>query len=142
MSDFEYGPIEIFLIAFTGERPGPDVVDAMTKLMDSGVANLLDLVFVSRNLEGGLTVLEIDELKDQPGFSGLPLKEVGLIGEHDIAKFAEEIPPGTSAAALVIEHVWVKDFATALYAAGGELIGSERITAPVVNELIASLKSA
>src|SRR3954464_6499545 len=95
MADFEYGPVELFLIGFSGERPGPEVVDAIDALVRSGTVNLLDLLFATRSKEGELTVIELDEVADEYGLSSLEAVELGLAGEEDIAELAEAIEPGT-----------------------------------------------
>jgi Family of unknown function (DUF6325) len=137
MADFEYGPVELFLIGFAGERPGPDVVAAILEVAESGSARLLDLVFVTKSLEGDVVALELEEIADDLGLVGLEVEQLGLAGEGDVEDFAEAVAPGTSAAVLVIEHVWARNFAQALYRAGGSVLLSERIPAPVINELVA-----
>jgi Family of unknown function (DUF6325) len=138
MADFEYGPVEMFLIGFAGARPGPAIVGEIVKLLESDTVRLLDLVFATRDDDGELTVLEIDELEDEHGLAGLEVAEIGLAGQEDIDDLAPAIAPGTSAALLVIEHVWAREFAQALYSAGGAVLHTERIPAPVVNEVVAA----
>jgi len=139
MADFEYGPVELFLIGFSGERPGPEVVDAIDALVRSGTVNLLDLLFATRSKEGELTVIELDEVADEYGLSSLEAVELGLAGEEDIAELAEAIEPGTSAALLVVEHAWARSFVETVSRAGGRVLHTERISAPDVNELISAL---
>ncbi|WP_308468584.1 DUF6325 family protein [Rathayibacter soli] len=139
MADFTYGPVEFMLIGFAGSRPGPEVVGAILNLIESDTAKLLDMVFASRSSDGELTVLELEEVADDFGLAGLEIDELGLAGEDDIDEFADQIEPGTSAALLVVEHVWAREFAAALYRAGGQVLYSQRIPAPAVNELVGSL---
>jgi len=138
MPEFEYGPVEVLLIGFDGERPGPDVVTAILTLIGSGTVTLLDLTFVTRALDGSVIVLEVEELDDDLGFTGLELTEIGLTAEQDIHGLAGDLEPGTSAAVLVVEHTWAREFASALHLAGGRVVRSERIPAPVVNDLLAT----
>jgi hypothetical protein len=138
MADFEYGPVELFLIGFDGERPGTDIVAAILELVEAGTARLLDLIFVTRSIEGEMTALELEEIAEELGLTGLEVDELGLTGEQDVEEFAAAVAPGTSAAILVIEHTWARTFAQALYRAGGSVLMSERIPAPVINELVAA----
>jgi uncharacterized membrane protein len=138
MADFEYGPVELYLIGFSGERPGPDVVEAILRLVDSDTVRLLDLLFVSRAQDGEVTVVELEEIADQFGLTDLEVVEIGLAGEEDVDDLADAIEPGTSAALLVVEHAWAREFAETLYRAGGQVLQTERIPAPVVNELVAA----
>ncbi|KGJ77532.1 hypothetical protein GY21_07440 [Cryobacterium roopkundense] len=135
MSDFEYGPVELVLIGFDGDRPGPEVGQAVLDLVEEKTINLLDLVFVSKNLDGELRVLEIDELERGP-LSGLALLERGLTGQEDVEALAEAVAPGASAAVLAVELVWAKNLAEALFRSGGRVLDSVRIPALVVNSIL------
>lgn len=135
MADLDWGPVEILLIEFDGERPGPGVVDAIRQLIDAGTVRLLDLLFVSRSEDGTVSTLEWELMRDEYGFgeAGLELEEVGLAGEEDAAELAEMIEPGTSAAILVVELTWAKNFASQVIQSKGRVVYSERIPAEVVN---------
>lgn len=139
-ASFEYGPVEIYLIGFDRERPGPDVVTALRELIQSGSVRLLDLLFVSRSPDGELRILELEETVDHLGLEGIEILELGLAGEEDVEDLAIGVAPGTSAALLVVEHVSVRNFAEALYRAGGSVLQMERIPAPVVNEMVAAVR--
>lgn len=134
MTTFDYGPIEFYAIAFDGDRPGPAVLQAIDDLVASGTVNLLDLVFARRSEDGELEVLELSDTIDD-GAPSLDL--AGLAGEEDILVLAEGLEPGKSAAILVVELLWAKSFAAALYDAGGAVIAREGIPAPIVNAFLA-----
>ena len=137
---FEYGPVEIYLIGFDRERPGPQVVSALSDLIRSGSVRLLDVLFVTRSEEGELTVLEAEEVEGQFGLDGIEVLEVGLAGEEDVDDLAVVVEPGPTAALLVVEHASVRRFAEALYRAGGSVLHMDRIPAPVVNEMVAVVR--
>ena len=128
MTTFDYGPIEFYAIGFEGDRPGPGVLRAIDDLVVSGTVNVLDLVFVSRDPEGELTVLELSDTTDDDGVPALDL--AGLASEEDIAELAVDVAPGTSAAILVVELLWAKAFAGALFDAGGAVLARQGIPAP------------
>ncbi|MFB8146364.1 DUF6325 family protein [Microbacterium sp. NPDC056003] len=135
MTTFDYGPIEFYAIGFDGDKPGPGILQAIDDLVASGTINVLDLVFATRSPEGELTVMELSDTTDDGGAPALDL--AGLAGMEDIEALAEQVPPGTSAAILVVELLWAKAFAAALYDAGGAVIAREGIPAPVVNAFLA-----
>lgn len=137
MSDFEYGPVEILLIGFEGDRPGPAVVAAMNDVIKAGAVKLLDLTFISKSESGELTVLELDQVSEEYGFGTVELEQNGLAADEDLDYLASEIPDGSSAAVLVIEHVWARMFAQRLAEANGAVIDSQRIPAPIVNAALA-----
>ncbi|WP_341995749.1 DUF6325 family protein [Microbacterium sp. LWH7-1.2] len=134
MTTFDYGPIEFYAIGFEGDRPGPAVLQAIDDLVASGTVNVLDLVFARRSPEGEIEVLELSDTVDD----GAPALDLaGLAGQDDILYLAENLEPGSSAAILVVELLWAKSFAAALYDAGGAVIAREGIPAPIVNAFLA-----
>jgi len=133
MTTFDYGPIEFYAIGFDGDRPGPAVLQAIDDLVASGTVNLLDLVFARRSPEGEIEVLELSDTVDD----GAPALDLaGLAGQEDILYLVESLEPGSSAAILVVELLWAKSFAAALYDAGGAVIAREGIPAPIVNAFL------
>jgi hypothetical protein len=139
MTEFRYGPVELILVGFEGERPGPEIVDAFRDVIDAGAVRLLDLLFVTRSPEGELTVLELDEAGDSIGLGAVALEATGLASIEDVEELASEIPAGSSAALLVVELTWAKALASKLAAGRGSVISTERIPAPVVNEVLAAI---
>lgn len=133
MTTFDYGPIEFFAIGFEGDRPGPAVLQAIDDLVAAGTVNLLDLVFARRSPEGEIEVFELSDTIDDDAPA---LDLAGLAGQDDILFLAENLEPGSSAAILVVELLWAKKFAAALYDAGGAVIAREGIPAPIVNAFL------
>ncbi|WP_344058468.1 DUF6325 family protein [Microbacterium pumilum] len=131
MTTFDYGPIEFYAIGFDGDRPGPEILQAIDDLVASGTVNVLDLVFATRSEDGELTVLELSDTVDDAEVPSLDL--VGLASDDDIAELTDGVAPGTSAAILVVELLWAKAFASALFDAGGVVLAREGIPAPIVN---------
>jgi uncharacterized membrane protein len=136
MTDFRYGPVELYLIGFEGERPDPGVVGALVELLEGGLVRLLDFVIISRGDDGTVTVTEIEDATDEYGFGAVELEAVGIAGDDDIAEFAEHIPPGTSAALVALELAFARTLARRLDASGGVVLRTDRIPAPVVNAVV------
>ncbi|WP_100810897.1 MULTISPECIES: DUF6325 family protein [unclassified Microbacterium] len=139
MVAFAYGPVELYLVGLEDERPAPGVVDALAEVLDAGLVRLLDLVLMSRDDDGNLTVVEIEEETDDYGFGGVELAAVGIVGDEDIAELSELVEPGTSAVLVALELAWARRLSEKLAASGGQLLSVERIPAPVVNALIESI---
>ena len=140
MSDAEptFGPVQMLVVEFDRTKFEGEIVPELERLRNAGIVRLLDLLFVTRSYEtGDVVVLEIDEVADEYGLPEFELLEVGIAGEEDVADFAEDLAPGTSAALLVVEHAWARAFAEAMFNAGGSVLRTERIPAPVVNEIAA-----
>ena len=136
MAEFRFGPVELFLVAFEGERPSRGVIGALTELIESGIVRLLDFVIVSKSENGDVSVIEIEEEIEDYGLGGVELIATGLAGSEDIDEFAQLIPPGDSAALIVLELLYARTLASKLAASGGFVLRSERIPAPIVNAVI------
>ena len=141
MTEFTYGPVEFLLIAFDSDKPSPGILEAITELIESSTINLLDLVVVTKGLDGTVTSVDIEDATDEYGFGTIELEATGLASDEDIQELANDLPPGTAAALLVIELVWAKNLASRLTEAGGFVVHTDRIPAPVVNAALAALET-
>ncbi|MRX43619.1 DUF6325 family protein [Agromyces kandeliae] len=137
MADFEYGPVDVYVVSFEGDRLDEATATALGELMVGDEIRLLDLLIVSRDDDGEVTVREYEEFRDEAGFTVVELEASGVIGDEDIDELADTIPPGTSGAIMAIELLWAKKIASAFAASGGEVLQVERIPATVVNEVLA-----
>ncbi|WP_194421987.1 DUF6325 family protein [Microbacterium abyssi] len=136
MTNFRYGPVELHLVGFEGERPDPRTLAALTDLLDSGLVRLLDFIILRKEEDGSTTVVEVEENEKGTGFDELEILSAGIVGEEDIQDFAEQIPSGSSAALIALELAFARTLAESLAAGGGVVLRSERVPAPIVNALL------
>jgi hypothetical protein len=136
MNDFRFGPAEFYLVGFDGARPDPATFRALGDLVDSGVVRLLDMVLLTKSEEGDVEILELDDDSAAIGLADFEPIAAGLAGEEDVAALAEALAPGRSAAVVVLELAFARVLAQNLAAAGGEVLRSERVPAPVVNAMM------
>ncbi len=139
MAQFDFGPVEFYLVGLEGDRPSPGVIEALQELVESGTVRLLDFIIVSRSDAGELTVTEVDDRAEEYGFGDVEFAALGLAGDEDVEELAPLIEPGTSAALVVLELSWARRLAEKVAASGAEVLSIERIPAPVVNALVDSL---
>ncbi|QYF75000.1 DUF6325 family protein [Cryobacterium sp. PAMC25264] len=118
MEEYAYGPVELLLISFDGDRPGPALRQALLDLIEERTVTLLDLIFVNRTVDGEVLIVEIDDLPEKTQLPDLDLGELGLAGIDDVEELAMQLEPGTSAAVLVVELTWARHFASVLAASG------------------------
>ncbi|WP_312168675.1 DUF6325 family protein [Microbacterium sp.] len=142
MTHLAYGPVELYLVGFEGDHPDPAVMSSLRDLIDGDLIRLLDLLIVSRSEEGDITVTEIEDESEAYGFGGVEFGASGLVADDDIVEFAEQIPPGGSAALVALELTWARSLASSLDAAGGVVLRTERIPAPTVNAIIDAVARA
>jgi hypothetical protein len=142
MAEFEYGPVDIYVLSFEGSRPDDATLSALGDLMLNDEVRLLDLLIVARGDDGQVTIREYEEFRDEFGFTVVELEATGVIGDEDIDELADMIPPGTAGAIMALELLFAKKLASAFAASGGEVLQVERIPASVVNEVFAEAASA
>ncbi len=136
MKEFRFGPVEFYLVGFDGDRPDPSTFGALTDLVSTGVVRVLDFVLVTRTADGELEILEREEAEEPLTLDGLEPIVSGLASEDDVRALAEVVPPGRSAAVVVLELLFARTLAQAVAEAGGQVLRSERVPAPVVNAVM------
>ncbi|MCK8477186.1 DUF6325 family protein [Microbacterium aurugineum] len=136
MNDFRFGPAEFYLVGFEGERPDPATFRALTDLIDSGVVRLLDFVVLSKSASGDVEIVELDDDDGALGLDDFQPIAAGLAGEEDVEALAAALDPGQSAAVVVLELTFARALAQSLADAGGQVLRSERVPAPVVNAMM------
>ena len=134
----DIGPVEILVVGFPGNQFTGEIAPALGELVESGLIRVIDLVFIAKNAEGDVVAIELDELDDTLTVAFQPHVEdpSGLISEEDIDDLGADLPPESSAAILLFEHVWATKFQQAVLHSGGELIASIRIPKDVIDEVV------
>jgi hypothetical protein len=136
----QMGPVDYLVVEFPGSRMNGEAFPMLVDLVDRGVVRILDLVFVRKELDGSMAVLEVTD-NDYDGRVDLSVFEgasSGLLGEDDIQEAGNALQPGSSAGILVYENVWAAPLATALRRSGGQLVASGRIP---VQAMLAALEA-
>ncbi|WP_353807842.1 DUF6325 family protein [Agromyces sp. SYSU T00194] len=133
------GPIEIVVIEFTGEFTGA-ILPELERLVAAGTISIVDGLVARKDEDGTIDLLEIAEADDDvSALAGVIDRVEGLVSDEDVETLTAGIAPGTAAAILAFEHVWVKPLRDAITAAGGSLVDTVRIPGPVVDEILATV---
>jgi len=138
------GPLEYTVIGFEGNRFNGEIAKEIGAVVDAGVIAIVDLVFVTKDIDGNATALELDN-KDDPrfaGFTGMLEGLTGLLTEEDVDKVAAELEPNTSALVIMFEHRWAVRLKEAMIAAGGFLVARETIRPESLEMLNAEIEAA
>jgi len=150
-----FGPIQLVALGF-GEAALPlDFVNQLRRLRDDGIVRLVDAVFVSKDEHGELNEIRASDISEEEavllgtlagalfgfgaaGEAGLELgAEAGMLaaeeGEFgldrdDIDRIADLIPRGTSAAFILLEHLWAIGLKEAVINDNGKVIAHGWIT--------------
>jgi len=137
------GPVEYIVIGFPGNRFNGDVAPALQELVEAGIINILDLIFIYKGADGNVVALELNDLPEAvvAAFESVD-GEIGyLVSDSDMVAAAEALPNNTSAALLVWENVWSERFARAVRDSGGEVFAREAIPYELVQAAIAYVEN-
>jgi uncharacterized membrane protein len=111
------------------------------ELADKEIIRIIDLVTITKDQDGQVTVRELREL--DPGhiemFNPLKAEVNQMITESDIAMIAEKLADNSTAGILLIENLWAKKTQQAMIDANGRLVMFERIPHDVVEEALADI---
>lgn len=120
------GPISYLIVEFPGNRMTGDGLNVLVDLVDRGVVRVLDLLFVTRDEDGTMRAIELQDIDsdgelDIATFEGV---SSGLMDDSDLADAASVIQPGSSAGVLIFENRWATPFTQALRHGGAELVAA------------------
>jgi hypothetical protein len=133
------GPVELLVVKFPGNQFTGEIVPALTELVENGTIEVLDILFLNKDADGKVEMVEIKDLEiDDFSFDPLISDVTDLLTEEDVAYFGTTLAPNSSAAMMLFENTWAARFATAVRAAKGELVLNERIPHAVIEELMAT----
>jgi len=138
MSDDLHGPVDFILLEFPAEADTSEAAAAMLDLVESGTIRLWDLLVIRKAADGSVVAVEVSDSPFAP-FAGA---RSGLLSDDDIAEAAGVMEPGTGAALIVYENTWAVPFIAGALKAGGQLVASTRIPAPVIIEALDALDAS
>jgi uncharacterized membrane protein len=136
----EIGPVEYMAVSFPGNKFKGEIVPALKELVDSGTVRIIDLAFVTKDADGNVAAIEVEELDSDAGqaFAALQAEIGDLVNADDLEAVGEVLEPNSSAAVLVWEDVWATKLAKAIRDAGGVLLDLERVPHEVVQAALAA----
>ena len=140
----EMGPIDYAVVEFPGSKMTGEGIPILLDLMERGVIRILDLIFVTKALDGTVAGIALADL-DGDGELDLAVFEgasSGLLGAEDVQDAGSVLEAGSSAMVLVYENAWAAPFASALRRGGAQLVASGRIPHELVVEALDELDAA
>lgn len=151
MDGTEIGPLQLIAVGF-----GPDatfeglVLDELERLTARGLIRVIDLRFVTRSLEGDVTVLELDVMDEEEaalygavidrlvgvaGGAASRAAEGGTVGGGAVGldparlvSLVADLEPGHAAGLLLVEHTWAAELTAAIRTTGGYPIAQGFLT--------------
>jgi hypothetical protein len=125
----ELGPIDWIVVEFPEPKLTGEVAPILKDLVDRDLIRVLDLMFLTKDEEGGFEVFEATDMDDSDigELRAYETELAMLLSEQDVIDLVETIEPGSFAAVLVWENLWAAPFGSAVRRAGGQLAASGRI---------------
>lgn len=137
----EMGPVDYLVIEFPKFRMTGEGLAHLLDLVDRGIIRILDLIFLRKDSDGSVDVIEVRDL-DGDGKLDLAVFEgasSGILGEDDVREAGEALQPGSAGGILVYENLWAAPLARALRRNGAQLVAGGRIP---IQGLLAALDAA
>ena len=125
------GPVDYLVVEFPRDKANfsGEMAAELTALVDRELVRVLDLVIMSKDLDGAVAVDELHEV-DESDLGQLRALEADLamvLAEEDLEAISKVLEPGNLAAVLVYENSWAAPFASAVRRSGGTLVADGRI---------------
>jgi hypothetical protein len=147
MSDAdELGPVDCVVVAFPADQAkfSGEMASELTALMDSNTVRVLDLLLVTKDVDGSVEATELRDADDSE-VGQLRAAEADLavlLAASDIDEIGGVLEPGSAAAVLVWENTWAAPFGAAVRRSGGQLVASERIPTQAIMAAIDADRAA
>lgn len=155
-----FGPIQIWTFAFDGNRFRGEILPELDRLKDAEVIRVLDLLVVRKDGAGRVATVTASDLDWEEATSfgamiggliglgvegeegakigamagALELADGHLLSERTRDVLIEVIPPNTTTAIALVEHIWAKPLKEAIARAGGMEIDNDWLR---LDELVA-----
>ena len=138
------GPLEFVVIGCKGHQFTSEIVPELNSIQEKGLIRVVDLFFVRKDVNGTVTVLEVNDLNDDEMAAFDPIKEdlMGLLTPEDIVLLTGTIPPDTSAVIVLLEHAWLLKLTAGLNRAGAVLLAGGMVPQASMEKLEAELEAA
>lgn len=134
-----FGPVDFIVVRFPGTELSGDIAVSLRSLIEANTIRIIDLLFLVKNAGGEVSIEEISDLDDVTYSRWDPIVDAisGFMTEEDALAIAELLDPGSSAVLALIENTWAVQMVKTIADAQGEVVISERIPRPIVEELVA-----
>ena len=132
------GPVDVYVIAFPGNQFTGEIAPAILEQVANGNIRILDTLFVMKDADGNVAVLEIEDLGPEgAAYVEIDVLSPGALNEEDADEIADSLPENTAALMIAYENTWMEGLIGAFARAGALPLSHVRIPASVVNAVIA-----
>jgi len=136
------GPVEYVILSFPGNRFTGGIAPALDALTKNGIIRIIDLVFITKDSDGRVRAVEVEQLDELGPYRTLDGEVGGVLTEDDVEYAADALEPNSSAALLIWEDTWATPLVEALRRAGGVLLEGSRVPHELMEAAFAELSVA
>ena len=135
------GPIDLIAIEFPGNRFTGEGLNELHRLVTNGTIRIIDLVVVTKNKEGQLSALELNDLGPDAsaGLNALQATVSQMLTQDDIEAVGERLANNSTAAVMLYENAWAAKTKQAIMAANGRVVVQARVPHEIVQETLNDL---
>ena len=156
----EFGPVQMWTFVFDGNQFNGEILPELERLKKAQVIRLIDLLVVRKDSTGAVATLTASDLdwEEASSFGAMvgalmgwgaggtegaakgaiagaaELVDGHAFGEESREALANSVPPGSTAAIALVEHIWAKPLQAAIARANGVEISNDWLK---TDELIA-----
>jgi len=139
------GPLEYVVIGVTDSKDHHQLMQALlpelNTIQEKDQIRVVDLVSVKKAANGDVVMQELNELDDpeKPSFGNIAENITGLLTKEDVDLLTGQIPLGTSALVILLEHSWVTGLTEAVRKGGGLVFAGGMIPHDQVTQIVSEL---
>jgi hypothetical protein len=130
------GPVDHLIVEFPAGAVDELSFAGLLDLVDRGLIYVLDLEFVERPVQGEPRMIEFAAVAEGKALAVLAGASSGLLDDDDLRTVAESLAPGTVAAVVIFENLWIVPMLAALHQSGGRIVSENRVS---VEDLLRAL---
>lgn len=132
-----HGPVDFIMVGFEGSEITPHIAEGLKDLIKNDTIHIIDLVFVQKNDDGDLSILELDQLPPETAstWNAVVHDVEGMLTLEDAMHLAADLPRNRAAVIALYENTWAREMVRIIQQANGEILATTRIPAAVIAEL-------
>ena len=136
----ELGNVEFALLEFSAASFDGSIAGALADIVAREIVSILDLVLVSKNVDGDVAVIELADAEASvtERFDALEGEVMWLLSDADVQAAAANLTPGSTGLLVVWENTWARGFREAVVSSGGRLVIHDQLDSDRVADAIAA----
>jgi hypothetical protein len=136
-----HGPIDFIALSFSGNKFKGEILDSLVDLVESETIRIIDLLVVTKDEQGDLLAVEIEQHDPEifDFFAPLDFETNGMITAEDVEMIGANLENNSTAAMMLFENVWAVKFKEAVLNADGQLLVQGRILPEGIENALAEM---